>query len=240
MFKNSIPLSVAAIFMSCTAALAGGLASAMPDEPVMVPLAPADMAGSWYGALSLGYMPESTADGVGDLQFTPFQQDVAVDFDAGQMLSLALGYEYASGLRVEAEALYLQGESNSLEPSLAQGAIYDFIGDFAVTAGMVNAWYSFGDRSIRPFVGGGIGLANVSLDVPAPTSPPPNGVDDSDTSFAWQIGAGVDFAMSDNMSFVAAYRVLNISDIEMTDSANDDFNVDWQTQAVSAGIRFKF
>lgn len=224
----------AIVAVGATAAVAGPITAPEAPPPVVMEPAPA---GSMYGVLSLGYTPATTLDAFQDAASADFQ-DIEIDLDAGHLISGALGYEMDSGLRAEVELLYLHGDTGDI---FFPDAPFTFTseGSMTVTAGMVNAWYSLGGGTISPFIGGGIGLASVSVDVPTPPGDPAE-VDDSDTVFAWQLGAGVDIAMSDDMSVVLSYRMLDASGLTFTDSGDDDLDADYQNHVVTAGVRFSF
>lgn len=232
--------ALAAVFLATTApaALAGGVVETPPEVVVMPDPEPM---GNWYGALSLGYATPTTLEGVGE-GFSFPEQGIELSLEASQLLSAALGYEMSSGLRLEVEAIYMHGNTDELTVSPPQitpiSAAYP--GDYTVTAGMANAWYSFGTGAVRPFIGGGIGMARIGVDIADPSFPGIDGIDDSTTATAWQIGVGADVAMSDNMSLVMSYRVLNIDNIELTDEIDNSLSVDYQNHIVTAGVRFSF
>jgi opacity protein-like surface antigen len=98
------------------------------------------------------------------------------------------------------------------------GFAADFVSNFSVAdegkvqtwALMANAWFDIGNSStFTPYVGGGIGYAISKFDGGAVYS----GVDGS---FAWQLGAGVNVAVSDTMSLGLGYRYFDAGDVELT------------------------
>jgi opacity protein-like surface antigen len=70
---------------------------------------------------------------------------------------------------------------------------------------MANVWYDFDVGGFRPYVGGGIGWADVEVDGAYITSPSPV-IDSSDDGFAWQLGGGINFQVSPNVQLGFGYR----------------------------------
>ncbi len=74
--------------------------------------------------------------------------------------------------------------------------------DTTVTGGMVNAAY---DIDVF-YLLGGVGMANLEFDDGL--------VSDDETGFAWQIGAGVGYALDENMIVDLKYRYFNIPSLD--------------------------
>ena len=75
---------------------------------------------------------------------------------------------------------------------------------------MANAWYDFDMGSnFTPYIGGGVGYADNELT---------HGLlaDGSGGDFAWQLGAGVNYKISDGTSVGLGYRYLDAGDIQVT------------------------
>ena len=72
------------------------------------------------------------------------------------------------------------------------GSTQTVVGDFSMVAFMANVDYDFdtGSRWV-PYVGGGLGVAIISIDTETDTGRPL--ADDSDTVFAYQVGAGIGY-----------------------------------------------
>lgn len=223
----------ALIALTGTAAVAGPITAPEPPPPVVME-APS---GSMYGVLSFGYTPPGTVDAFQD-GVAPFDV-IEIALDAGHLISGAIGHEFASGLRLEGELLYQHATTGDID---FPDAAFTFTseGTTTTTAAMLNAWYSLGGGTVSPFIGGGIGMASVSVDVPTPPGGPDDEVADTATAFAWQLGAGADIAVNDSTSVVLSYRLLDVSGLSLTDSDGDDLEADLQTHVVTAGVRFSF
>jgi len=75
---------------------------------------------------------------------------------------------------------------------------------------MLNAYYDIDTGTkFTPYVGAGIGMARLKGKV----AEADGSISKSETSFAWQVGAGVTYAMTDNVSLDAGYRYTDSGDV---------------------------
>ncbi|MEE2567779.1 outer membrane protein, partial [Hyphobacterium marinum] len=169
----------------------------------------------WYFGAAVGY------GGPGD-------SDVSVQGSAAREINgesdwrqaLALGYDFADGWRVEAEAAHRFNDTGAI------GGFEQSQSDFHMWSLMVNLFYDWNpDGWYHPYLGGGLGFASVdgslqALDtgtvLPGPgTTTPSNAViaNDQDVSFVWQFLAGVGWHLSDNWIFDTQYRYFSTGDL---------------------------
>ncbi|WP_374573990.1 outer membrane protein [Phenylobacterium sp.] len=138
----------------------------------------------------------------------------------GWAVSGAGGYALGNGFRVEGEALYLDGDVKGSAGGTAK-----------TWAGFANGYYDFKTNSnFTPFVGAGIGFANVKVDGGA--------VNDDDTGFAYQLKTGVDYKFNDRLTGEAAYRYLGVTSVTLGSGANR-LDGDFTDQALTVGLRYK-
>ena len=244
MIFKSISLSLTALAMSSTAAFAGSLANQQTEPPVVVAATPIVIApvaaGGLYGALSFAAIQP-------DGEFTqdiidPEYESGEIDLDNGFGVLGAVGYDLGNGFRVEAELGQLKADSDRLvfPDATAPFDVADTDGDITLTTGMINAWYDVGSfGGVQPFIGGGIGMAKGEIDVSFDLGSN-NGISDSDTAFAWQVGAGVEIPMSSNMSVIASYRYLASDGLELTDNEDTAIDADLSTHVLAVGAMFRF
>ncbi|WP_080748995.1 outer membrane protein [Solemya velum gill symbiont] len=163
-----------------------------------------------------------------------------IDLDNGLAFSAAIGNQYGN-FSAEVELSYLNGDTGlqSFPDASAPSDEADTNGDISVTALMLNGWYSFGEGPLRPFVGAGLGYAKASIDTSFDIGGN-NGIDDSDSGFAWQVGAGVEYALSDTTSLVGVYKYMNMDSIDVTDNEDTDISTDFSTHIVQVGLKMKF
>lgn len=170
--------------------------------------APANAAGNWYVSLTGG------ANWQNDDGFVAINGPDTLVFDSssdtGFLVAGAVGLSLsgvAPGLRVEAEVSYRQNSNDGAwftdTGILTDSGPLDF--DHQALAVMANVWYDFDVGGVRPYIGGGIGWADVELDGTYVGGTLPV-IDFSDDGFAWQLGAGVNFAISPNVQLGVGYR----------------------------------
>ena len=97
---------------------------------------------------------------------------------------------------------------------------------------MLNGYYDIDtDTKLTPYVGAGIGYAKIKgkLLVDALSA------SEDDNSFAWQVGAGVGYALTDSVTVDAGYRYVDYGDF-----SNDDVKIDTSANEFYVGARYSF
>jgi opacity protein-like surface antigen len=143
----------------------------------------------------------------------------SVDTDTGYALGVAAGYKFGK-VRAEAEVGYQKNEVDSC--SINSSRCRNATGDIKAYTFLVNGYYDFINKTrFTPYLTAGIGVAKVDADVNRIAH-----VDDVD--FAYQVGAGVAYAINKNISIDLKYRYLDtVEDIgfENTDPEFSTHNV---------------
>ncbi len=213
----------------------GGDEGSLKDEPYASPVS------TYYLAIRGGVtFPEDTDFEIGG-------GTVGIDNeyeDAGLFVSGAAGMSMASltglsGLRGELEIGYLQNDIDAHVVNGARVGGADAFGETSVLFGLINVFYDFNQfGSIKPFVGGGIGLARAEFDGHGVTGP---GVvlDDEDTAFAYQLSAGANIAVAENVDFELGYRYMGVADVELKALDGTGSDVDIDNHIIYGGLRFK-
>ena len=208
--------------------------------------------GAWYvggdfGAMivedtDIGFTPGNTAGSTGT---------ASIDWDEGYDGSLFVGYDLG-GFRIEAEASYKSGaeaeeiQRNFTLPGTGVGlggasSITRGNGELTIISGMINGMLDFGDdEGLSGFIGGGVGMARVSIEGVTAFTNTGVVIDDSDTRFAWQLVAGIRQALSPNMDIHLRYRFFNVDDIQMTAFGGRTADTDIRTHSLLGGITFNF
>jgi len=186
----------------------------LASAAVVVGLATAGtaQAGGVYGTLTggLNWTDGVTATGASTLIDTEAQ--------TGFVVSVAVGWHLddviMSGLRVELEGGYRHNNQDGTGVISATSGVTQSTSTWSV---MGNVWYEFdmGSR-LRPYFGGGVGWARNKF-VPKPFSGAPSVEDEG---FAWQAGAGINFAVSPNASFGLGYRYMDAGEYGSTPAGN--------------------
>lgn len=116
-------------------------------------------------------------------------------------------------------------------------AVDDIIGSAAfkveTQSFMLNGYYDFDTNTqIKPYVGAGIGYTK--LKGSAKFDGESMGSMD-DNTFTWQIGAGVGYALNNNITIEAGYRYVNYGDFK-----EDDVKLESKAHEILAGVRYNF
>ncbi|ALC17950.1 surface antigen msp4 family protein [Desulfuromonas soudanensis] len=159
------------------------------------------------------------------------------EFDTGFNVGVTGGVDCGPG-RYELELNYRQNDFDKISvPGLV---ITGLDGDISAISFMANAFWDIPTGSpVTPYLGGGIGVANVSInDLGAPGIGPI--ADDDDTVFAYQVGAGVAFELNPNMALDLGYRYFATSDPEFTDVDGFKLESEYKTHNASLGLRIMF
>ena len=91
--------------------------------------------------------------------------------------------------------------------------------ELSVYSAMVNVYYDIDTGTkFTPYVGGGIGYAHLKNKTKVTGSTPAGALDlgnsDSENNFVWNLGAGVSYALNNNLSIDAGYRYTDYGDIK--------------------------
>lgn len=156
-----------------------------------------------------------------------------VESDTGFAFGVAAGYDLGNNVRVEGEIAYQQ---NDLDKANLLGIDVDLSGDSSSLALLLNGYYDFANQSaFTPFISAGLGAARVEInDFNVAGSGVPSESDD-DTVFAYQLGAGISYAINDQIDLDIKYRYFGTSDPEF-----DSTTSEYSSHNFYAGMRFSF
>jgi opacity protein-like surface antigen len=227
----------------CGVALGGLLASnAMAADLLYSSPAPQAVAygGPYFGA-KIGANWMNDADGDFDADTTA---DDAFSFDTGFTGSITAGYAFGGrwGMlspRLEVEAGYLD---NDVDTVINSGVVTP------AGTGDVSAFYWFANLLLdipmsgwgfTPFIGGGVGFADVNFNnVNVPAIGGNFSYNDSDTTFAWNLTAGLSYDISRNVTFDIAYRFVQFNSVNLIDTGGvNPVSTDIDNHQLTAGVR---
>ncbi|MGH8335485.1 MAG: OmpA family protein, partial [Gammaproteobacteria bacterium] len=121
---------------------------------------------------------------------------------------------------------------------LAAAGTYDVAGDANALAFMVNGLLDFGDDDgLQGFVGGGVGVARVDMNV---IGAAPAYLDDSDTGFAWQALAGIRAPLSDNWDVGLKYRFFNADKVNLVNRFGGDVETRFRSHSILGSLIYNF
>jgi len=148
-----------------------------------------------------------------------------------------IGVHGALAAGVDLEQMYdvpltrLEIELGHLSNGTADGDRPD--GEREGIAGFVSLYRDLAEfHNFRPYVGAGIGLAHIAIDVP-------DQIDDADTGFAWHVTTGISMDWSERTTVDLGYRYTSVHDIEVTTISGGTTRFDPHTHGVFAGLRFR-
>jgi len=166
---------------------------------------------SWYVRGDAGATFSSRIDGTNGPQS-----------NGGWTLDGGVGKSFGNGWRAEGELLYLDNSGKS------------GVGDTKVLGGFANGYFDFlPGRQWRPFLGAGIGIAQVKVDADGLA---PHG---DKTVFAYQLHAGVSHPFNDQLSGELAYHYLGAPSVKFSSGANR-VDGDFGASLVTVGLRYRF
>lgn len=199
------------------AAFAGSLAFSPAD---------AQQATGWYGQVSAGYLQlqdnSGSINGVG----------VKSEYDNGFNLSAAVGYAYGNGFRSEFEGGYGR---TGYDKVTVGGTTADVSADVDLWSAYAAGYYDFDFKSVKPYVGAGIGFVHASNDNFTVTSGGTSfsGSGGSETDFSAFGEVGLTFPLTDRMDLVPGVRYVWLDN----SSAGQDDDTAW---LFKVGLRYKF
>jgi opacity protein-like surface antigen len=237
---NNKIISAGACVVALTIALNASIATARADDFKVGAFIGGSIANNEVNA-------ESTSANFGGSVAT-FTNTYEADKKIGFLAGVTAGIETDEGFVFEGEAAYrrigfdamgaLSANIGGVTQSLpAQGS-----GSISGYSLMANGWYDFlnrGSQGIRPFVGGGVGVAIKKTSGAIQSQGPLFGLtidnttglgNDQETDFAWQAGAGLRTNLSKNMTASLSYRYFDGGEI------NDEF--DFTMHSIVFGVSF--
>lgn len=155
------------------------------------------------------------------LGYDYFDDDDDFEFDGGGTLGLQLGYRFSDNWRAE-----LEGSATGAE---IEDTNDDILG---VARGTFSLYYDFqsSDHLLVPYVGGGLGIAGVVVDLEAVD----DDEEDLESEFTWHAEAGLSVNVTPNFAIVPAYRYT------WTDNSHDVTADNLQSHSFKVGARISF
>jgi opacity protein-like surface antigen len=158
---------------------------------------------------------------------------INLESDTGYALGLAVGSSIGPNVRVEGEVAY---QKNDLDKASLFGIDLPLSGDTTNLAFLLNCYYDFANTSpLTPFLSAGLGIARFDVnDFNFPGSGLPD-TNENSTEFAYQLGAGLGYAVSEALTIDLKYRYFGTSDPEI-----DTSTFTYASHNFYAGLRVNF
>lgn len=146
-------------------------------------------------------------------------------YDTGWTLGAALGYNFGN-TRLEGEVAYQKTNTDKIT---LLGTTWDANGDISALSYLVNGYYDFTNSSaFTPYLTAGLGFAKIKWTEDNESA--------DDTVFAYQVGAGVGYALSKNVTLDVKYRYFATADPTFFDTVNMEF----ASHNLLLGVRVNF
>ncbi|MDC0886971.1 outer membrane beta-barrel protein [Altererythrobacter sp.] len=161
-----------------------------------------------------------------------------------------VGYDFGP-VRIEAEASYREADVENVNVGvagfpagaagrLAPSGAFPASGSVSSLSFMVNGLADFGpDDGVQGFVGGGVGVARTDINATINTNGS-DGIDDSDSGFAWQLLAGVRAPLNDNWDVGIKYRLFNAESVELIDRAGRVVDDNVRSHSILGTLTYNF
>ena len=157
---------------------------------------------------------------------------VNTEFDTGLAFGAALGYDF-NRFRVEGEISY---QKNDIDKIGAQGVFFDATGDATALSFLINGYYDFVNSSaFTPYISAGLGFAQVEFNDLNISRLGFSGSSDEDTVFAYQIGIGVGYSVTEKVVIDVKYRYFGTEDSEY-----DTTEAEFTSNNFLIGVRVNF
>jgi opacity protein-like surface antigen len=234
MHFKGLAAGLAAVFLGVTATSAADLVLPKGSAVYM-----ADETGlSWYVSAKLGVALPGTIDLTATAAGLP---DLTGDahFKAGPAGAVAIGKYFTPNFRAEAELGVAKNDGDSFSGTFAgfgptSGTLTGSVTTVSVMAMGYYEFTQFGD--FVPYLSAGLGAANVSSDLtyndPVSFGGISGTITGNSTVFAGRIGAGFQYAVSDNIDLTADYTLLVGSRVSLNYTNTGGIG----TRNVSAGV----
>ena len=175
---------------------------------------------------------------------------LATDKNTGFVFGGNLGYDFGN-FRVDGELIFRLNTIDSLNGvSLNPGGFSDEKDSSTfVSSYMVNGYFDLPTEGpLKPYIGGGIGFATVSIDWVTPafffSSVPV--ADDNDSGLAYQLSAGIGYEINQRFTVTLGYRYFAIEELQMMFASSSPINpglpftMEYQAHEFHIGARILF
>lgn len=168
-----------------------------------------------------------------------------VEFNPGFLAGGSGGYDFGY-IRVEGELSYRYAEMSKITEQISQTTFNHVNGNVGLTALMFNAFFDLRNPSpVTPYIGGGVGFATLHLNETYGTDAT-TGIrgrlyrSDDETVFAYQVGAGLEIALTKMLSLDIGYRYFGTAKAIFNTETSMSSEMRFEGHNTSIGIRVKF
>jgi opacity protein-like surface antigen len=175
-----------------------------------------------------------------DTDFETAVGTVTTTFDSDMSYALIFGRQLQK-VRVEGELFFREADVE--DHLLAGTALPESTGEASGTSLMANVLYDFNrEGTVSPYIGAGLGYTDVDFENFG-VGPIPSVLEDSDSSFAYQLLLGLGFNVNEQWTVFLDYRWFAADDLSVTVSpaaGATATDIDYEVQDLSIGFRVAF
>lgn len=164
------------------------------------------------------------------------------DYGGGLAFGGVIGFDMASGLRLEGEYTYRENDFRSIGWT---DAVRATSGTVRSRAYMANVYYDLGSGSVQPYIGAGGGVMTLEFDDVSDANGPL--FDGEQNLLAGQLMIGIGIAPLPNTMLYMDYRALYVEDAHFTfagtqraEIAGEPFDARYWSQSIMVGVRQSF
>lgn len=196
----------------------------------------------WYASAGVGPNFKDSEN------FSGSNGSFTADYSDNAVYGASFGYASPSGWRPEFAIDFRSNDVSSLSSNGSSST--DVTGHEDADTFMFNIWYDFqlsrDLRRLHPYVGGGVGFAQVGMhDISLSAFEPYTAVDDTQTLLAYQLGLGATYDLAPNWQLMAEFRYLasDTADFKYTAPApalSGTVNAGYSAESLMFGVRYEF
>lgn len=212
-FRKAIVLAAAFVVGQCATAGAADLLPPPVVEPVPIPEPVAH--GDFYLRSFIGLTNQEI-----DTYSNPSNPNIVIlqhDFTSSPFIGLGVGYQHSERFRGDLTGEYRGKSEFQAVDICGAGCTNELTGKKSEWLFLANGYWDIGTfRGFTPYVGAGIGTANVSIDTFKDVNLITNGLstagDNSEWNFAWALHAGFSYDIAPDLAFDFGYRYTHLGD----------------------------
>jgi opacity protein-like surface antigen len=164
-----------------------------------------------------------------------------IEFDTSYNLGGTAGFDFGF-LRLEGELSYKNGEIATINDRINGARFHDVDGRIGAFAMMGNAFLDLRNPGpITPYFGGGLGFASLHQSDTFSSFGTRLYRSDTDAVFAYQVGGGLEVALTRQLSLDLGYRYFGTSQATFNQGdPNFENRMRFESHNFAAGVRMKF
>lgn len=212
-FRKTIVAAAALFIGHCAAANAADLLPPPVVEPVPIPEPVVHR--DFYLRSFIGITNQEI-----DTFSNPTDPNIVIlqhDFTSSPFIGLGFGYEHSERFRLDLTGEYRSKAEFQAVDVNGAGQTNELTGKKSEWLFLANGYWDIGTfRGFTPYVGAGIGTANVHLDAFKDVNQVTNGLatanDNDEWNFAWALHAGFSYDIAPDLAFDFGYRYTHMGD----------------------------